>query len=196
MSSEWKPHPSSLRTESEPAVLFDEQTIAARVDELATQISRDYAHADELLLVGVLRGAFIFLADLARRLTIPRRVDFMAVSSYEDKTVPRDAVRLVLDLRGDVEDKHVLIVEDIVDTGGTLDYLTGMLRARRPASLKTCTFLRKKRPRDVEPDVDYLGFEIENDWVVGYGLDYADRYRTHPYIGVIEPPDDEKGGVK
>jgi len=171
-----------------PRTLFSEEAIAARVAELAAQVSHDYAGTGELLLVGVLKGAFIFLADLSRRLAIPRSVDFLAVASYGDGTTPSDAVRLVLDLRTAVTGRHVLIVEDIVDTGGTLAYLQGMLAARRPASLRTCALLRKVKDRAAEPRVDYLGFELEDDWVVGYGLDFADRYRTLPYIGVIDPP--------
>jgi hypoxanthine phosphoribosyltransferase len=170
-----------------PKPLFPEDVIRRRVAELAGRISSDYA-GREVLLVGVLKGAFIFLADLSRRLTIPRRVDFIAVASYGDGTTPSVAVRLVLDLRADIAGKDVIIVEDIVDTGGTLAYLQDMLKARRPRSLRTCAFLRKVKDREREPEVDYLGFEIEDDWVVGYGLDYADEYRTLPYIGVIEPP--------
>jgi hypoxanthine phosphoribosyltransferase len=166
-----------------PRVLFSEEAVARRVDELARQISLDYAGKGEVLLVGVLKGAFIFLADLCRRLTIPRRVDFIAVSSYGDKTVSSGSVRLVLDLRGDIRDRHVLIVEDIIDTGSTLAYLQELLRLRGPASLKSCAFLRKSKGG---PPIDYFGFEIEDDWVVGYGLDYADAFRALPYIGVLQ----------
>ena len=172
-----------------PRTLYSEADIARRVGELAAGISKDYAGKGELLLIGVLKGAFIFLSDLARRLSIPHRVDFMSVASYPDGSERSDAVRLMLDLRGDIRGRHVIIVEDIVDTGGTLEYLQGMLGARGPASLKTCALLRKVKPREEEPAVDYLGFEIEDDWVVGYGLDYADQYRTLPYIGVIQPPE-------
>ena len=166
-----------------PRVLLSEETISKRVDELARQISVDYAGKGDVLLVGVLKGSFIFLADLSRKLTIPRRVDFIAVSSYGDKTVSSGSVRLVLDLRGDIRDRHVLIVEDIVDTGTTLAYLLELLRLRGPASVKTCAFLRKSKGG---PPVDYVGFEIADDWVVGYGLDYADAYRTLPFIGVLQ----------
>ena len=169
-----------------PRVLFDEDAIRRRVEELARQISADYAGKGEVLLVGVLRGAFLFLADLCRRLTIPSRVDFIAVSSYGDKTVSSGTVRLLLDLRGDIRGRHVLIVEDIVDTGSTLAYLHHMLGLRDPASLKTCTLLHKAKADAKGTPVDYIGFEIEDDWVVGYGLDYADLYRTLPYIGVLQ----------
>jgi hypoxanthine phosphoribosyltransferase len=166
-----------------PRVLFSEETIRKRVDELARQISADYAGKGEVLLVGVLKGAFIFLSDLSRRLTIPRRVDFLAVSSYGDKTVSSGHVRLVLDLRGDITGRHVLIVEDIVDTGTTLAYLLELLRVRGPASLKTCSLLRKPKGG---PKVDYTGFEVEDDWIVGYGLDYAESFRTLPFIGILQ----------
>jgi len=167
----------------EPRVLFSEETIRRRVDELARQISVDYTGKGDVLLVGVLKGAFIFLADLCRRMTVPRQVDFIAVLSYGDKTVSSGTVRLVLDLRGDISGRHVLVVEDIVDTGSTLAYLLDLLRLRGPQSLKTCALLRKAKGG---PAVDYTGFEIEDEWVVGYGLDYADAYRTLPFIGVIQ----------
>jgi hypoxanthine phosphoribosyltransferase len=168
-----------------PRVLFTEETIARRVAELAERISRDYAGKGEILLIGVLKGAFIFLSDLSRRLEIPRRVDFIAVASYGDRTVSSGAVRLVLDVRSDLRGRHVLIVEDIVDTGLTLAYLHNLLGLRGPASLKTCALVRKAKARDRTPAVDYLGFEIGDEWVVGYGLDYADHFRTLPYIGVL-----------
>lgn len=172
----------------EPRVLFTEEQIAARVGELAREVSRDYA-GREVLLVGVLKGAFIFLADLSRRLGVPRRVDFLSVASYggrRDGDARRGgAVRLLLDLREDVAGQHILLVEDIVDTGTTLAYLQRMLHARGPASLRTCALLRKAVVREQEPQVDYLGFEIGDEWVVGYGLDEADRFRTLPYLGVL-----------
>ncbi|HEX5137651.1 MAG TPA: hypoxanthine phosphoribosyltransferase [Planctomycetota bacterium] len=164
-------------------VLFPEDAIRRRVAELARQISADYAGKGDVLLVGVLKGAFIFLADLCRAMTVPRRVDFIAVSSYGDRTVSSGTVRLVLDLRGDIRGRHVLVVEDIVDTGTTLHYLLDLLRLRGPASVKTCAFLRKEKGG---PPVDYVGFEIEDEWVVGYGLDYAEAYRTLPYIAVLQ----------
>lgn len=174
---------------SAPVVLISEEEIQTRVAELAAQISADYADADNLVLVGVLKGSFIFLADLSRRMTIPRTIEFIAVSSYANGSKSTGAVRLVMDVRGNIEGKHVLIVEDIVDTGHTLKYLIGMLRSHRPASVRTCALVRKIEQAEVDVDVDYLGFDIGNEWVVGYGLDYAERDRTLPYIGVVTPDD-------
>lgn len=174
-------------TNGEPEVLITEEDIRRRVDGFAERISRDYAGKGELVLIGVLKGAFMLLADLSRRLTIPHRVEFIAVSSYGKSSVSTGAVRLIMDLRGDIENKHVLIVEDIVDTGHTLHYLMSLLKTRRPASLRTCALVRKDDRAEVQVDVDYLGFEIPDTWVVGYGLDYAEKYRTLPYIGILKP---------
>lgn len=170
-------------------VLLSEETIRERVSELATQISDDYKAegVEDVYMLGVLRGAFIFLADLSRRLTLPRRVDFIALSSYNDASTTSGAVRLVLDVRAPLRGKHVLIVEDIVDSGRTLDYLLKTLNAREPASVKTCVLLQKPDRLEVPATIDYLGFTIPDKWVVGYGLDYTDRYRTLPYIGVVQP---------
>jgi hypoxanthine phosphoribosyltransferase len=172
-----------------PEVLISEAAIRRRVDELAAQISADYADKGSLVLVGVLKGSFIFLADLSRRLSIPRTIEFIAVSSYEAGSVQSGAVRLVMDVRGNIEDKHVLIVEDIVDTGHTLHYLIGMLASHRPASVRTCALLHKAERAEVDVDIDYTGFTIADEWVVGYGLDYAEQNRTLPYIGVVHPED-------
>lgn len=172
--------------EDGPRELLAEATIRRRVEALAREISEDYRDVDELVLVGVLKGAFIFLADLSRALRVPRRIEFMGLSSYRSGA-SRGAVRLVLDLRTDVRGKHVLVVEDIVDSGHTLRFLMETLRARHPASLEACTLVRKPAGEEVEVDVRYLGFEIPDLWVVGYGLDHDERYRTLPYIGVVEP---------
>jgi len=169
----------------EPTVLITEEAIRRRVGELGRRISEDYAQADNVHLVGVLRGSFIFLADLSRVLTIPRSVDFLAVASYETSVAPKGPVRLVTDLRTDIEGKHVLIVEDIVDTGHTLEYLLSLLGLRRPSSLKCCALLGKPPCREKEARIDYLGFEIPDVWVVGYGLDDRERYRGLPYIGIL-----------
>ncbi len=170
-------------------VLLDEGTIQNRVQELATQISRDYEgiHNEDFLLVGVLKGSFIFLADLSRCLTVPHRVDFIALSSYQDKAETTGAVRLIMDTREDVTERHVLIVEDILDTGYTLQYLYRLFEARQPASLRTAVLLSKPDRHEVAVSIDYLGFSIPDVWVVGYGLDFADRFRTLPYIGALKP---------
>lgn len=172
-------------TAKEPAVLFTEQMIRERVSELAAQISVDYADVKELVMIGVLRGCYIFLADLSRLVSIPLRIDFLAVSSYCRGAV-RGALRLTMDTRTDLSGRHVLIIEDIVDSGNTLGYLIDMLSARRPASLKSCVFLRKPDRLEREVPIDYLGFDIPDLWVVGYGLDYSDRYRTLPYVGYLD----------
>lgn len=173
---------------SHPAVLIPTETIEQKVAELAGRISRDYAARQPLLLIGVLKGSFIFLADLSRRITIPHTVDFIALSSYGQRTTRSSGeVRLIMDLRQPISGLHVLIVEDIVDTGHTLAYLTELLGARKPASLEICTLVHKPSRREVEVVLDYVGFDIPDKWVVGYGLDYADQFRTLPYIGYVEP---------
>ncbi len=172
-----------------PEVLISEDDIQSRVLELAEQISADYDDASDLVMIGVLKGSFIFLADLSRRLSIPRTIEFIAVSSYGNKSLSSGAVRLVMDVRGNIEGKHVLIVEDIVDTGHTLKYLIGMLKSHRPASVRTAALVRKADSAEVDVTIDYLGFDIGDEWVVGYGLDYAEQNRTLPYIGVIKPTD-------
>jgi len=174
-------------TETLPPVLISSARIARKVGALAARISRDYTSVEDLLLVGVLKGSFVFLADLSRRLTIPRSVDFIALSTYGAGTSTTGAVRLIMDLRTDIRGKHVLVVEDIVDTGHTLSYLMKNLAAREPASLKCCALVRKLDRHEVEVHIDYLGFDIPDVWVVGYGLDWADRFRTLPYIGVVSP---------
>lgn len=174
-----KLHPDLTR------ILVSEVTIQHHVAELAQQISADYAGVERLYVVGVLKGAFIFLADLARQLSIPHVVDFMALSSYGQSGALSGAVRLVMDLRDPIEGEHVLIVEDIVDSGNTLHYLYDTLHGRKPASLKSCALVRKEGQYSTVP-VDYLGFEIPDVWVVGYGLDYAEKHRTLPYIAELK----------
>ena len=171
-----------------PPTLIPEEDVVARIVELADQVNTDYAETNMLVLVGVLKGSFIFLADLARRLTVPHRVEFLAVSSYGAKESEHsDTVRLLMDLRHDIRDQDVLLVEDIVDTGQTLAYLLRMLGTQRPASLAVCTLLHKPDRTVGEADIEYLGFTIPDVWVVGYGLDYAERWRTLPYIGELPP---------
>jgi len=165
-------------------ILIPSDQIQARVQELAEQISQDYKDIDRLYMVGILKGAFIFLADLTRCLNVPHVVDFMALSSY-GKTTSSGTVRILMDLRESIEDQHVLIIEDILDTGNTLSYLVRILEERKPASLRTCVLVRKIRD-GVDFPVDYLGFDIPDVWVVGYGLDFADRHRTLPYIAELK----------
>ena len=173
--------------ETMPEVLISEEEIHAKVEELARRISVDYHDVDDLILIGILKGSFIFLADLARHLTIPRSIDFMALSTYGNATDTDGAVRMIMDLRRNISGKHVLIVEDIVDTGYTLAYLVRSLATRQPASLKTCVLVHKPDRREVYAQIDYLGFEIPDVWVVGCGLDWAEKYRALPYIGVVHP---------
>lgn len=165
-------------------VILSAEAIDRRVEELARQIEADYRDAGRIYIIGILKGAFIFMADLTRKLTLPHVVDFMALSSY-GKTTESGAVRILMDLREPLEGQHVLIVEDIVDTGHTLNYLDHILRGRGTASLRTCALVRKQRS-GVQFPLDYLGFEIPDVWVVGYGLDYADRFRTLPYVAELK----------
>ncbi len=165
--------------------LIPEDRIRARVVELAGQIDRDYADAGEVLLVGVLRGSYIFVADLSRALSIDRRVDFISLASYERDTQP-SGVRLIMDSRVRMEGRHVLLVDDILDTGRTLAYLLELLAARKPASIRSCVLVRKPK-QELPLAVDYVGFDIPDEWVVGYGLDFDDRFRALPFIGTVDP---------
>jgi len=166
-------------------ILISEDEIQNRVAEMAAEIDRDYQNAGPVVLIGILKGAFIFTADLSRKLSIPHSVDFMSISSYGDTSVSAGAVRLILDLRKPIVDQHVVVVEDIVDSGKTMHYLYQTLMGRQPASLKTCTLFKKKR-NSLEVPLDYVGFELPDVWVVGYGLDYADTHRTLPYIAALK----------
>ena len=165
-------------------VLVSEKEIQDKVIELAQRISQDY-QGQQLLLVGLLRGAIVFLSDLMRAIDIPVQLDFIGITSYGDST-ESGAVRLVMDLETDIAGCHVLVVEDIVDTGKTLFYLVENLRARQPASLRICALLDKPDRRQVPIDVDYVGFEIPDKFVVGYGLDFAEGYRNLPFVGVLK----------
>jgi len=178
---------SVTQTELEGAVgevLIDEPTLQTRIAELGEEISSDYAGKD-LLLVGVLKGAVFFMADLMRSLTVPCEVDFMAISSYGAETDSSGVVRILKDLDIPLQGRDVLVVEDIIDSGLTLSYLMRNLRAREPASLEVCALLTKPGRREIEVPVKYVGFEIPNRFVVGYGLDYAERYRNLRYVGVL-----------
>ena len=168
-------------------VLFTEAQIQERIRAIAAQISRDYATAPPLL-VSVLKGALYFMADLSRAITIPITIDFMAITSYGDETATTGAVRLIKDLDEKITGRHVLLVEDIIDTGLTADYLLRTLRARDPASLRICTLLDKTARRIVDTlPIRYRGFEVPDEFVVGYGLDHRQLYRNLPFIGVLKP---------
>ncbi len=166
-------------------ILIPEETLQARVRELGQEISEAYA-GQEPLLLSVLKGSILFLADLMRALTVPHAVDFMAVSSYGAATESSGVVRILKDLDEPIEGKDVLIVEDIIDSGHTLAYLRKLLLARNPASLRIVTLLSKPARREVDVPVDWVGFEIPDKFVIGYGLDYEERYRDLPYIGVLK----------
>jgi hypoxanthine phosphoribosyltransferase len=168
-------------------VLIDEERLQDRIRELAQDIEADYREIENPLLLCVLKGAFIFLSDLTRLLDMPHEVDFMAISSYGSGTTSSGAVRIVLDLKEDIAGRHVLIVEDIIDSGRTLAYMRRNLLARSPASLRICTLLNKPTRRAVEVPVDYTGFDIPDEFVVGYGLDFAQHYRNFPFIAVLKP---------
>ena len=166
-------------------VLIDETALQSRIAELGEEISSDYAGRD-LLLIGVLKGAVFFMADLMRRLSVPCEIDFMAISSYGAATDSSGVVRILKDLDINIEERHVLVVEDIIDSGLTLSYLMRNLEARNPASLEICALMTKPDRREVHVDVRYVGFEIPNRFVIGYGLDFAERYRNLPYVGVLD----------
>jgi hypoxanthine phosphoribosyltransferase len=166
-------------------ILVQRDELAHRVKELGEEVSRDYA-GRKLLLIGVLKGAVFFLADLMRQLDVDCEVDFMAVSSYGSSTDSSGVVRILKDLDSAIEDRHVLIVEDIVDSGLTLSYLFRMLRGRKPASLEVCALLTKPDRREVDMPIRYVGFEIPNRFAIGYGLDHAERYRNLPYVAVLD----------
>lgn len=173
-------------------VLIPEEAIQQRVAELGAEISRDYEGVDQLLLVCILRGAVVFLADLMRKIAVPTAIDFMAVSSYGvGARTSSGVVRILMDLKTNIEGRHVLIVEDIIDTGRTLDYITRVLRERRPASLKVCCLLSKPERREVHVPIDYVGFDIPDRYVFGYGLDVDELWRQLPFVGVLRR---EKGG--
>lgn len=167
-------------------ILISQEEIQKKVAELGRKITSDYA-GKHLLLVGVLKGAVIFLVDLSRCIDLPVEMDFMAVSSYGDSTETSGVVRILKDLDSPLEGRHVLIVEDIVDTGLTLSYLREYLVGRGPASLRICTLLNKRKARKADLPIDYIGFEIDDQWVVGYGLDLAEMHRNLPYIAVLRP---------
>ncbi len=167
-------------------VLLSEEQIQKKITELAAQVADDYA-GKEVLLVGVLKGAVLFMSDFARALQLPTQMEFMAVSSYGSATSSSGVVRILKDLDRDITDRHVLVLEDIIDSGLTLSWLLKNLGSRRPASLEVCTLLRKPDAVKVDVPVRYVGFDIPNEFVVGYGLDYAERYRDLPFIARLTP---------
>ena len=172
-------------------VLFTEQELKDRVAEIAAQIDRDYA-GKEPMLISVLRGSFIFMADLVRSITLPCTVDFMAVSSYGAGTTSSGQVKITKDLSESIEGRDIIVVEDILDSGNTLSYLFQLLQARHPASVRLCTLLDKPSRRTKPVTADYTGFTVEDLFVGGYGLDYAEKYRNLPYIGILKPSVYEK----
>jgi hypoxanthine phosphoribosyltransferase len=172
------------------SVLLTEQQIQDKINELAKRVSGDYPERGDradLVLVGVLKGAVMFMTDLARAMTVPVQLEFMAVSSYGSSTSSSGVVRILMDLDRDIAGRRVLIVEDIIDSGLTLSWLRKNLASRNPASLEVCALLRKPDAAKIDVPVRYLGFDIPNEFVVGYGLDYAERYRDLPYIGTLDP---------
>ncbi len=167
-------------------ILISEEQLQAKVAELAAQITRDY-QGKNLLLLGTLKGAVPFIADLARAIPLLLEIDYMAVASYGDSTQSSGVVRILKDLEGPIDRKHILVIEDIIDSGLTLHYLIDMIRRRNPLSLRVCTLLDKQRERVKLVETAYVGFSIPDRFVVGYGLDYAQRYRNLPYIGILKP---------
>lgn len=168
-------------------VLISEDEIRSRIAELARQIEADYADREDLLLLCVLKGGFVFLGDLSRALKRPHALDFMGVSSYGSGTRSSGAVQIILDLQQPIHGRHVLIVEDIIDSGRTLSYLRQNLLARQPASLRICSLLNKPSRREVDVPVDYVGFDIPDEFVVGYGLDFDELYRNLPFVAILKP---------
>ena len=168
------------------SVLISEETLAAKVAEMGQAISRDFA-GKKLIVIGVLKGSVVFMSDLIRQITIPVEMDFMAVSSYGAGVKTTGVVKILKDLDRLIEGYDVLVVEDILDSGMTLSYLTEMLRDRNPASIHIATLLDKPERRKVEIKPDYVGFTIPDEFVVGYGLDYAELYRSLPYVGILDP---------
>nr|WP_314277807.1 hypoxanthine phosphoribosyltransferase [uncultured Peptostreptococcus sp.] len=169
-------------------IMFSQEEIESKVIELAKQIEEDYKGQD-LLLVGILKGASVFVADLMRKINLNVNIDFMSVSSYGSGTVSSGTVKILKDLDVDIKDKNVLIVEDIIDSGITLRNLYDTLMTREPRSLKLCTLLNKPERKKVDIDVDYVGYIIEDKFIVGYGIDYAEKYRNLPYIAIVEDVD-------
>ena len=179
--------PTSKKNNDEkaPKILIPEVRLQGRIAEIAQEISQDY-RGKEITAVCILKGSFIFFSDLIRRLDLPMTCEFLGVSSYGNKMVSSGEVKVTLDINEPLENKHVIVFEDIIDSGLTLSYIMNSLRARKPASLKSCALLMKPDSLKIEIEADYLGFKIGNEFVVGYGIDYAGRFRGLPYVGYIE----------
>lgn len=166
-------------------ILLDKNVLAERVRELGETISRDFA-GEEVLLVGILKGASVFLSDLIREISLPAYIDYMVVSSYGNSTETSGVVRIIKDLEEDIDGKNIIIVEDIIDTGLTLEYLKKNLLSRNPKCIKICTLLDKPARRQSQIQVDYKGFEVPDEFIVGYGIDYAEKYRNLPFVGILK----------
>ena len=175
-----------LSTGEKIDILISEAEITARINELAHQITQSYANTKQLVVVGLLRGSFVFIADLVRHLDVPVEVDFMTVSSYGDAMESSRQVRIIQDLETAIKDRDVLIVEDIIDTGHTLSQVVKILATRQPKSLRICTLLNKPSRREVEVPIDWIGFDIPDEFVIGYGIDYAQQGRNLPHIAVVQ----------
>ena len=176
----------NLRADIE-SILIDEATLQARIQEIADHIDSDYGDIEDLLLICVLKGGYMFLADLSRALKRPHEIEFMGISSYGSGTKSSGAVQIIMDLKQPIAGRHVLIVEDIIDSGRTLDYMRRNLLARSPASLRICSLLNKPSRRELDVHVEYIGFDIPDEFVVGYGLDFGELYRNLPFIAVLKP---------
>lgn len=166
-------------------ILLDKDVLANRVHELGEAISQDFA-GEEVVLVGILKGASVFLSDLIRQISLPAYIDYMVVSSYGNSAETSGVVRIIKDLEDNIEGKNIIIVEDIIDTGLTLEYLRQNLLSRHPKSLKICTLLDKPARRQREIDIDYKGFEVPDEFIIGYGIDYAEKYRNLPFVGLLK----------
>ena len=177
---------SVLSTGEKIHIMISEAEITARINELSHDITKSYKDTDQLVVVGLLRGSFVFIADLVRHLNLPVEVDFMTVSSYGDKMETSRQVRIIQDLETAIKGRDVLIVEDIIDTGHTLSQVIKILETRQPKSLSICTLLNKPSRREIEVPIDWIGFEIPDEFVIGYGIDYAQQGRNLPHIAVVE----------
>jgi len=166
-------------------ILFDQETIEQRVSQLAVDISKDYEHKHPII-IGILKGSFMFLSELVKRLTIPVQIDFMAISSYGAGTTSSGSIKIRKEIDAEIKDRDIIIIEDIVDTGISMNSLVKHLKMKKPATVKICTLLNKPAARKIEVKIDYKGFDVEDKFIVGYGLDYAENYRQLPYIAILK----------